>query len=490
MKKGLKGLLGLVIALTMAFSPASILAATDIKVALEGRLTNLDIPVELHEDILLVPAESLFKALDITYIWDKYSNTVSGTKNGKAIYLQMDTNTLKIDDAVYVLDSYYSKLIDGVPYVPVEAVAQVYSYEIILNNTTRVLNIKKEIPSVERFSIVAQPRYQKFVEIEDMITLATAINSDLKNIYTTLENTENTRKPLAESIIYNTASFQYAMNQTLSAIAKLDIQSAIMPERVSIVQGAIGLALQSSVKSISELEMNIATLEKQIELMEETLKGQNLSYELGLMSKPDLEKSLINFEKLLEQLKMSKVALDNEYINLNKLIGKEPKERYNVTFYNKVDHLSSKFDLDLYVAQCLASSPNIKAAEAEVKSAKTDVELFSPTTGGRTHEDVTNALKTAELKFEDTKKNYEKAIRTAANNLRNLELSIENAKWDVRLAEDAYNVALTQYHAGNVTGAQVRAANFAAETAAQKIISLENQYFILKYTFDNPYLLQ
>lgn len=76
----------------------------DIKVMINNQPLITDTPPMIIDGRTMVPVAAIFRALDAQVSWDPTTRTVTGTKNGKVIKLQIDNNTAWIDGQPVQLD--------------------------------------------------------------------------------------------------------------------------------------------------------------------------------------------------------------------------------------------------------------------------------------------------------------------------------------------------------------------------------------------------
>ena len=94
----------------------------------------------LENDRTLVPMRVIFEALGAQVEWDGETQTVTATKDGKTMRLQIDKNELYIGDEMVRLDT-PPRLIEGNTLVPLRAVSESFGATVLWDDDTRLITI-------------------------------------------------------------------------------------------------------------------------------------------------------------------------------------------------------------------------------------------------------------------------------------------------------------------------------------------------------------
>ena len=126
MKRRLTSLFVVLCMLTslFAFVPATVSAADDITVILNGQKLEFDVPPQLMNDRTMVPMRAIFEALDTTVYWNDSNETVSAYSSvSGTIVLPIGGTTATVNGEAYELDQ-PAVLKDGRTLVPIRFVAE------------------------------------------------------------------------------------------------------------------------------------------------------------------------------------------------------------------------------------------------------------------------------------------------------------------------------------------------------------------------------
>lgn len=120
-------------------------ADDSINVVLRGKKLEFEVEPTVINGRTVLPVRSVFEALDLDVGWDENTRTITGTKNGLVITLQIDIKEAKVNDKAVMLDV-PATIIDGRTVVPARFVAEATGAEVDWEGSTRTFYIdtKKE----------------------------------------------------------------------------------------------------------------------------------------------------------------------------------------------------------------------------------------------------------------------------------------------------------------------------------------------------------
>ncbi|MBR5518016.1 MAG: copper amine oxidase N-terminal domain-containing protein, partial [Clostridia bacterium] len=107
-----------------------------IKVLVNGVPVQFDQPPVLENGRTLVPLRAIFEALGANVGWDDATQTVTATKNGIQISLQIGSTQMYVNGNVKTLDV-PAKLINSRTLVPVRAVSEAFGCKVDWINDTQ-----------------------------------------------------------------------------------------------------------------------------------------------------------------------------------------------------------------------------------------------------------------------------------------------------------------------------------------------------------------
>ncbi len=125
-KKTLCSLLTILLLLS-AITP--VMASGDIKVKIDGKQIEFDVPPQIIKDRTMVPLRAIFEALGATVDWDSHTRTVNSTKNGIRISLTVNYPRMDVNGKDVMLDS-APRIVDGRTLVPVRAISEAFGTKV------------------------------------------------------------------------------------------------------------------------------------------------------------------------------------------------------------------------------------------------------------------------------------------------------------------------------------------------------------------------
>ena len=130
-------------------APASQSNNTGISVYINGNPVTFDVPPQIINDRTMVPLRAIFEALGASVDWNQETRTVTSIKNGTAIKLTIDSNTMYVNNNTVTLDS-PACIVDDRTLVPVRAISEAYNATVEWNGDIKRVDIyTTNTPSVE-----------------------------------------------------------------------------------------------------------------------------------------------------------------------------------------------------------------------------------------------------------------------------------------------------------------------------------------------------
>lgn len=131
----------------------------------------------------MVPLRPIFESLGATVIWDQATKTSVGEKDNIQIIVQADNPTAYINGVAYTLDI-PAQIINGYMMVPARFIAEALNYEISWYADTQVAAIAKELKEQKIYASKNQKTFHYFESCElelYEISLAETIGCGLKS---------------------------------------------------------------------------------------------------------------------------------------------------------------------------------------------------------------------------------------------------------------------------------------------------------------------
>jgi hypothetical protein len=133
MKKYLSFILAVL--LVLVISPV---AFADIDVTLDGEQIAFDVPPQIIDGRTMVPLRAIFEALDAEVDWNAETRTVTATRAGVVVVMQVGNSTITVAGVNVELDV-PPTIIDGRTLVPARAVAESFGVNVDWNDGTRTV---------------------------------------------------------------------------------------------------------------------------------------------------------------------------------------------------------------------------------------------------------------------------------------------------------------------------------------------------------------
>lgn len=215
---------------------------------------------------------------------------------------------------------------------------------------------------------------------------------------------------------------------------------------------------------------------------EEKHRAAQARYQVGMLSRIDLDKENAQLEKVRADLTAAENKLNNAYVAFNQLVGLGPEDR-PVLLDSPPPFEALKVDDLAATAESIVSNNPEQAIKDE------GVNLQERLAG------LTGSSENGEIKIEqaklDAKKNRDDTLAKVYNtyyNIKQLEDSYPTVQKQVRLAEDSLKLAQLNFKLGLVTRADVLTAEAALAQARATLFDLICSHALLKITFYKPWL--
>lgn len=121
----------------------SVQAEDAISVVVNGKKLEFDVPPMLIQDRTMVPLRAIFEALGAKVDYNDTTKKITATLGPREITLRVNTPAMYVNGSEYLLDV-PATVVDGRTLVPVRAVAEAFNCEVIWNEKTSTVTIKRE----------------------------------------------------------------------------------------------------------------------------------------------------------------------------------------------------------------------------------------------------------------------------------------------------------------------------------------------------------
>ena len=182
---------------------ASISQAAEITVIVNGNQLTSDAAPYIQDDRVLVPFRALFESLGATVDWDDVNMVVTGTKGGKEIKLEINSETANVDGKTLELDV-PTTITDGRTFVPLRFVAESLGADVNWDSANQVVEVTPGgNPSVDTSSTV-NPTYNIPSDVTQSVdTLSVVTNSRSVSIKDSLDHYVTVPSPPKRIVVCN-----------------------------------------------------------------------------------------------------------------------------------------------------------------------------------------------------------------------------------------------------------------------------------------------
>lgn len=275
----------------------------------------------------------------------------------------------------------------------------------------------------------------------------------------------------------------------LSRINSYDvgIESAKLSKELTEI-GA-GATVKQYFRTIQINEINLETLEESLAIQRQLLSQGRTKQNLGLMSDKDFEQLQRDTKDMEQNLKMLELKIENDYLQLNDLLGLQPEERYLID--NPIEYAPLKMTttLDTHVSRQMSMDQGLKMQELAVKDAKFTMNVFSVSSEPSDYRTNEYNYENAERTYKEARRQKELDIRAAYTNIQQLEETRATLVSALDKAKATYETAKVNYEVGNITKLALDQAALAISAAETDLRENELNHDMLLYTFSHSSLL-
>ncbi len=493
MKKRLNAKKFLLVVAIMATTSTSVFAAGNNYMKVDGVITILDNAPVIENGTTLIGIDDLAKILGATIDKKDTSSVITITKGSEKVNLAVGSNLATAKGKTTSL-SVAPKVVNDKVVVPLKVVSELLGAKVAWDGTAKISEITtgQDNSSV---LVLEKSNYGKSLNYDEAFNKALEINSSMQTLQANLDLLEKQRENVMQTVIATmpadpTMPFvtDAANLSALSATNSIDTQLAGKNYNQEIIRGGIEAAIRGSFTNIKNYEVDMSLLKQSIATSKQNLDNLKLKLDLGLESKYNVDKATLDYEQILKNLDLLKLAINGEYIGLNNLLGFKADERYNVDYDVKFSNVKA-MDIDAFASRLISSDPTIKLKELAIKDAEFGVNAYSYTGTGDSYDSKVNKVDQATRNLSDAKLSMDKSLRSTYNQIKQLEEQNKNVNIDLQKAREDYNTVLIQFKAGLTTAYNVELTKLAIaknEAAIQKNI---NQHEQLVFLFNHPFLL-
>lgn len=319
---------------------------------------------------------------------------------------------------------------------------------------------------------------------------------DLRDIADTAEFLQKTKEDLWDRVGYFDSpdyDYQRWVNDGWYMVTSSAFSTTTSMKQNSYGEAITKLGLEAGVKNyfitILSQEDNLELLKKNMELQQKLYKQGKTKYQLGLISKFDLDKLETETNNLADSITLVESALEQIYTQFNSLLGESPEKRYQLEYDVSYEPFTLNQTMDQYINGKVNASNTLKILELNVESAKFKKNYLPESSTGSEANQNNLSYDQAKRSLKTSKDDFALAIRNGYNAILQKETEYATAQAALKQAEADYHKAEVNYQAGNITALTLEQAQMGVDKAKNEIQQVVYDHDLAIFNFQNPDLL-
>lgn len=319
---------------------------------------------------------------------------------------------------------------------------------------------------------------------------------DLRDIADTAEFLQKTKEDLWDRVGYFDSpdyDYQRWVNDGWYMVTSSAFSTTTSMKQNSYGEAITKLGLEAGVKNyfitILSQEDNLELMKKNMELQQKLYKQGKTKYQLGLISKFDLDKLETETNNLADSITLMESALEQIYTQFNSLLGESPEKRFQLVYDVSYEPFTLNQTMDQYINGKVNASNTLKILELNVESAKFKKNYLPESSTGTETNQNNLSYDQAKRSLKTSKDDFALAIRNGYNAILQKETEYATAQAALKQAEADYHKAEVNYQAGNITALTLEQAQMGVDKAKNEIQQVVYDHDLAIFNFQNPDLL-
>ncbi len=319
---------------------------------------------------------------------------------------------------------------------------------------------------------------------------------DLRDIADTAEFLQKTKEDLWDRVGYFDSpdyDYQRWVNDGWHMVTSSAFSTTTSMKQNSYGEAITKLGLEAGVKNyfitILSQEDNLELMKKNMELQQKLYKQGKTKYQLGLISKFDLDKLETETNNLADSITLVESALEQIYTQFNSLLGESPEKRFQLVYDVSYEPFTLNQTMDQYINGKDNASNTLKILELNVESAKFKKNYLPESSTGSEANQNNLSYDQAKRSLKTSKDDFALAIRNGYNAILQKETEYATAQAALKQAEADYHKAEVNYQAGNITALTLEQAQMGVDKAKNEIQQVVYDHDLAIFNFQNPDLL-
>ncbi len=331
---------------------------------------------------------------------------------------------------------------------------------------------------------------------EAALEKAKKYSPDLRDIADTAEFLQKTKEDLWDRVGYFDSpdyDYQRWVNDGWYMVTSSAFSTTTSMKQNSYGEAVTKLGLEAGVKNyfitILSQEDNLELMKKNMELQQKLYKQGKTKYQLGLISKFDLDKLETETNNLADSITLVESALEQIYTQFNSLLGESPEKRFQLVYDVSYEPFTLSQTMDQYINGKVNASNTLKILELNVESAKFKKNYLPESSTGSEANQNNLSYDQAKRSLKTSKDDFALAIRNGYNAILQKETEYATAQAALKQAEADYHKAEVNYQAGNITALTLEQAQMGVDKAKNEIQQVVYDHDLAIFNFQNPDLL-
>jgi outer membrane protein len=324
--------------------------------------------------------------------------------------------------------------------------------------------------------------------IEQAINMALTHSKAIKQAAYDVERREEVRDELARQIDYvPKGQTDYVTGQLYTGLVTSDMAYRMAKKSLTMEEDKVMLAAFKAYTDVVKAGQNLEYAQKSFNQAAWLQNVAYLSFAQGMASEYDKTAAGVQYQAAKNSLDSAQKALDNAFLTLNQLIGKDAEAR-PVLLDKPAFQAVEPVVMSEKIARVLNTSPSVWLAEQAARIAETQLDLYdfsypNQDPYGAKEVDVSKAKLTAQ----DAREQMSQFVRTLYNNLLTMEQGYASLQEAEQLAREDLRIIKLKYEIGMATRTEVQAAELALQARQKSLDELAFQHEAWKIVFDKPW---
>lgn len=465
-----------------------------INVFVDNNQIQFDQNPVIYGDITLVPLRGVFEKLGAEVEWDQSTQTVTVTKDNKAITLKNNSKDAFINNTLHKLDT-EPQLLNNRIMVPLRFISETLDAKVAWDGNTRTINIsQQESKEIKSDNTTTENENSEALTLSNALKKALAYSYDIKNATKEIDKADETRDDLSQYFRYSTP-FGTGNTSEESQVRQIYLQYISANDKVRKAERDLEITKDQVTYQVKEAYNDILLKEENLQLSKKALAIEQLNFDnakvqlnQGVISQIQYLQLENKLEEKKKSLDASTKALQQAKIKLNQLMGVNNDDTYSLVDAPEFA-IMEDVDVDYHITKTLEVHPTIFELELAQKAAQDSVNLhYFSGTPGNSYDVKKLTVTTVSNQLGQARDSISEGIRKIYLNIKSLEDQYAILQTNLDNAEKNLQVAKSQYQVGQTTEFDLRQKELQVADLEAKIqetiITLDNLHSV----FEKPWV--